>query len=81
MSNELENFMRNVPIQLVRRLYEHPTAHPQYDAPTTSDIGKVLVNLQFTCNGEIRVVHGFGDNKENAKKAASKVALIHLRHS
>lgn len=77
MHKELAKFMEDVPIQLVRRLYEFPSANPEFDEPVVSE-GKVMVNLQFTCNGAIRVVHGFGDNKTNAKKAASKVALLHL---
>lgn len=78
MRNEIEKFMRDIPIQLVRRLYEHPTANPEFDQPTVDDNGTVLVKLQFTCNGKIRVVCGLGKNKENAKRAASKVALLNL---
>lgn len=77
MHVELAKFMEDVPIQLVRRLHEFPSANPEFDAPVVLE-GKVMINLQFTCNGVIRVVHGFGDNKANAKKAASKVALLHL---
>lgn len=81
MSKEIEKFMRDIPIQLVRRLYEHPTANPEFDQPRVNENGVVLVNLQFTCNGIIRIVHGLGNNKENAKRAASKVALLNLHGS
>lgn len=80
LHKELEKFMMEVPIQIVRRLHEHPTANPEFDEPVV-DNAKVLVNLRFTCNGEIRLVHGFGDNKANAKRAASKVALNQLARS
>lgn len=80
LHKELEKFMIDVPIQIVRRLHEHPTANPEFDEPIVEN-NKALVNLRFTCNGEIRLVHGFGDNKENAKRAASKVALIQLTRS
>lgn len=71
--------MANVPIQMVRRLYEFPNANPEFDDPTVDkELDTVLVNLRFTCNGEIRLVHGFGANKENAKRAAAKLALSKL---
>lgn len=68
------------PIQLVRQLYEFPNANPEFDEPIP-DGNDVLVNLRFTCNGEIRLVHGFGVNKENAKRAAAKLALSKLTRS
>lgn len=74
MITELDKFMVNVPIQLVRQLYEYPNAQPQFDDPTVNgDV--VCVKLRFTCNGKIRSINGFGVNKENAKKAAAKLAL------
>lgn len=80
MKVELDKFMANVPIQLVRKLYEYPNANPEFDAPAV-DGDVVLVNLRFTCNGEILLVHGFGANKENAKRAAAKLALSKLIRS
>lgn len=54
--------------------------NPVFDTPTAiDDEEKVLVNLTFTLNGEQTQVHGFGSNKENAKKAAAKNAIILLK--
>lgn len=82
MEKELIKFMANVPIQLVRQLYEWPNANPEFDAPVPNEeLDTVLVSLRFTCNGEILLVHGFGNNKENAKRAAAKLALSKLIRS
>lgn len=69
--------MVNVPIQLVRQLYEFPGAKPEFDAPIVTD-DNVCVMVRFTCNGQICLKHGFGANKENAKRAAAKLALLKL---
>lgn len=34
-----------------------------------------MIKLDFNLQGTLTRVHGFGDNKTNAKKAAAKVAL------
>lgn len=82
MEKELNKFMANVPIQMVRQLYEFPYANPEFDQPIVDEeLDIVLVNLRFTCNGEILLVHGFGTNKENGKRAAAKLALQKLRRS
>lgn len=82
MEKELIKFMANVPIQVVRQLYEFPDANPIFDEPVVDrKSGHVLVNLRFTCNGEIVLVHGFGTNKKNAKRAAAKLALQKLQCS
>lgn len=79
MEKELNKFMANVPIQMVRLLYEFPNANPEFDAPVVDEeIDIVMVTLRFTCTGEILLVHGFGANKENAKRAAAKLALTKL---
>lgn len=81
MYKELDKFMANVPIQVVRKLYEYPNANPEFDAPVVDENNdRTLVSLRFTCNGEILLVHGFGTNKDNAKRAAAKLALLKLRH-
>lgn len=80
MKPELDKFMAKVPIQLVRQLYEYPNANPDFDLPIV-DGEDVCVNLRFTCNGEILLVHGFGVNKDNAKRAAAKLALSKLIRS
>lgn len=77
MQKELNKFMGNVPIQIVRRLYEYPNANPDFDAATV-DNEITVVPLRFTCKGEILLVHGFGTNKDNAKRAAAKLALSKL---
>jgi endoribonuclease Dicer len=77
MRNELDEFSRNVPIQLIRRLFEFPGANPKFDDPVVDD-DVVMVALRFTCRNEILKVSGFGQNKSDAQKAAAKVALQHL---
>lgn len=72
--------MANVPIQLVRRLHEFPNANPEFDQAVIKEDG-VVVSLRFTCNGKILHVYGLGPNKENAKRAAAKVALLKLTRS
>lgn len=80
MKTELDKFMANVPIQLVRQLYEFENANPDFGEPMTS--GKmVCVTVRFTCNGEICSVNGLGVNKDNAKRAAAKLALSKLTRS
>lgn len=80
MEKELNKFMENVPIQMVRQLYEYPNANPEFDDPTVDEIlDIVLVTVRFTCNGQICLRHGFGANKENAKRAAAKLALSKLK--
>lgn len=83
MKKELNKFMAEVPIQLVRQLYEFANANPEFDQPVVDPDGSgyVVVNLRFTCNGEILLVHGFGTNKHNAKRAAAKIALSKLTRS
>jgi len=39
-----------------------------------------MVKLDFMLNGVKKRVHGFGDNKTDAKKAAAKIALRLLGH-
>lgn len=74
MENELNDFLKDVPIQIIRRLYEFPGAIPKFSNPVVNgDV--VMVTLRFTRKGEILSVSGFGQNKEDAKKAAAKIAL------
>lgn len=77
MQMELNKFMANVPIPIVRRLYEYPNANPEFDGAIV-DNGITFVPLRFTCKGEILKLHGCGKNKDNAKRAASKLALSKL---
>lgn len=67
---------------MVRQLYEYPNANPEFETILNEQETDIVhVTLQFTCNGEILTVHGFGANKENAKRAAAKLALSKLRRS
>lgn len=77
MKNELHKFMANVPIQVVRKLYEFPNASPEFDDPVVDD-DVVMMKVRFTCNGDILEVYGFGNNKDDAKRAAAKLALTKL---
>lgn len=72
--------MANVPIQLVRQLYEFPNANPEFEQ-TQVNGDDVIVILRFTCNGKIWKASGKGTNKENAKRAAAKLALSKLTRS
>lgn len=82
MEKELHKFMANVPIQMVRQLYEYKNATPEFDAPVVDpETNTCMVALQFTCNGERLLVNGFGTNKDNAKRAAAKIALSKLHRS
>lgn len=40
---------------------------------------KTMVTLDFMCNGQQKRVHGFGNNKFMAKRAAAKIALRILK--
>lgn len=80
MANELNEFLIKHPIQLVRQVEEFSNANRKFEDEKTGD-GDFCVRLQFTCNGQREMVHGFGANKENAKRAASKVAMMKLSPS
>lgn len=81
MQNELKKFIANVPIQLVRQLYEYPNANPEFvELKPQSDSVKIIC-LHFTSQGKRMKVFGYGDNKKNAKRAAAKLALLSLKKS
>lgn len=77
MQIEIQQFMSKVPVQIVRQLYEFNGANPKFDEPVVED-DFVMVSVRFTKNGEILSVSGFGQNKEDAKRAAAKIALTKL---
>ena len=79
MNKELEKFMTEVPIQMVRRLYEwgNGAANPIFDDPVV-DGDDVMMSVKFNCKGQILQANGFGKNKEAAKRAAAKAALVSL---
>lgn len=77
---ELDAFMTNVPIEIVRQLHEMSGVNPEFEPPVEVEgEDKVLVNLNFMLNGKLTQVHGFGTNKTNAKRAAAKNALTLLK--
>lgn len=78
MYREIDAFMVKAPKQIVRQLYEFPFAKPVFDKPfVDNDI--VMMNVRFTCNGELMQARGFGANQEDAKRAAAKVAVTTLK--
>lgn len=80
MQNEIIEFMRDVPIQVVRRLQEWPGANPTYSPAHVAD-DVVVVTVKFTRVDKILSVNGFGKNSDNAKRAAAKHALQLLLQS
>lgn len=69
MQPVLIKFMKDVPKQIVRKLYEYPKAEPRFfNAETVED--KVAVPLTFKMKGcpDAQLVIGFGQNKKSAKK-------------
>lgn len=77
MQIEIQQFMNNVPVQIVRRLYEFSGANPKFDDPVVRE-DLVMVTVRFTRNHETLTVSGFGQNKDDAKRAAAKIALTKL---
>ncbi|XP_055377203.1 endoribonuclease dcr-1 [Condylostylus longicornis] len=80
MSVEIYEFIANVPIQIVRQLYEYHGSDPIFDSPIVDD-DVIMVKCSFTCRNERIEVHGFGKNKKEAKVSAAKSALKHLQNS
>lgn len=77
MHNEISTFMQHVPLQPVERLQEFRGANPKFeDAHVEDDI--TCVNLRFTGKHDVMQVTGFGRNKDEARRAAAKTALIRL---
>ncbi|ETN64340.1 dicer-1 [Anopheles darlingi] len=78
LQREIENFSLDTPIQVVRQLYEHQDARPHFSAPRVED-DVVIVRLHFTLRNQRLKVFGCGQNKEDARRAAAKLALTKLR--
>ncbi|XP_044259487.1 endoribonuclease Dicer [Tribolium madens] len=80
MWREIDLFSKNVPKNVIRRLYEcHTVYPPQFSKPLELDSKKTMVALDFMCEGRKKRVHGFGTNKIMAKRAAAKIALRALK--
>lgn len=77
MHNEIDNFMQHVPLQPIERLQEFMGANPKFEEPHVEE-EMTWVNLRFTGKHEVMQVQGFGRNKEEARHAAAKTALIRL---
>lgn len=78
MHREIHAFMVKAPLQIVRQLYEYPNARPVFDAPFVDD-DIVMINVRFNCRNELMQAQGFGVNKEDAKRAAAKIAVSKLQ--
>uniref|UniRef100_A0A182J388 Dicer-2 n=1 Tax=Anopheles atroparvus TaxID=41427 RepID=A0A182J388_ANOAO len=78
LRDEISNFSRDTPIQVVRQLHEHPDANPHFSAPHVED-EVVMVKLTYSLRNQRMKVYGFGKNKEDAKRAAAKIALSKLK--
>ncbi|XP_052902030.1 endoribonuclease Dicer [Anopheles moucheti] len=74
MRDEITSFSHDTPIQVVRQLFEHPEAKPYFSAPIVDD-EVVYVKLSYTHRSKREKVYGFGKNKEDARRAAAKIAL------
>uniref|UniRef100_A0A1Q3FBT5 Putative endoribonuclease dicer n=1 Tax=Culex tarsalis TaxID=7177 RepID=A0A1Q3FBT5_CULTA len=79
MHREIATFSVDTPIQIVRRLHEwKPPCYPKFSRAIVDD-DTVLVKLRYRIRNVEHEAYGFGQNKEDAKRAAAKVALQKLR--
>ncbi|KAL5274230.1 Dcr-2 family protein [Megaselia abdita] len=78
--NEIHKFTANVPIQVVRQLYEFNGANPKFNDAVEKD-GTYLVNVTFTCHDQRKVAAGFGKNSKQAQQSAAKSALVYLQQN
>lgn len=81
MHHEIATFSVDTPIQIVRRLYEwKPDCFPKFSrAIVPKEEDTVLIRLRYRIRNEQHEAFGFGQNKDDAKRAAAKVALQKLR--
>jgi endoribonuclease Dicer len=79
MWKEIDLFSKNVPKNVIRRLYECHTAYPTFSKAIELENKKTMVSLDFMCEGRKKRVYGFGTNKIMAKRAAAKIALRSLK--
>ncbi|CAG9824066.1 unnamed protein product [Phaedon cochleariae] len=78
MYKEIDLFSKDVPMNIIRRLFECVGAEPKFGESKSVTSQKVMVPLQFSLKGARKIVHGFGSNKVMAKRAAAKMALRFL---
>lgn len=74
ISEELHEFIENIPINLVRQLHEFPDAKYSFSNAQPMENG-VVIQVKFWKNGVEMKAFGVGKNKNDAKKAAAKMAL------
>lgn len=80
MHNEIEEFIGNIPKNSIRLLYEKfPVPAPCFEKPEFLNESKtiIMVPLIVTTKNERKAFVGVGENKNQAKLAAAKVALRH----
>jgi dsRNA-specific ribonuclease len=82
MQHEIHKFMNDVPIQIIRRLFEFQRgiADPKfYKTEIIENDDNVAVPLKIkTRDGKEKFFIGFGRNRKIAKEAAAKKALTEL---
>lgn len=77
ISKELNEIIENVPINLIRQLYEFPDAKVLFGNAQAMDNG-VIIEVKYWKNGIENKAFGIGKNKIDAKKAAARMALQNL---
>lgn len=77
MKEEIESFSKDIPKNHIRMLYESGSL-PEFTSHIQRN-GVVLVTVEILHNGLPKQFNGFGDNKNDAKRAASKHALRYIR--
>lgn len=78
--NEIQKFTVNVPLQVVRELYECKGANPKFSKAIEED-GKFQMSVSFTYLNQRKEAYGFGKNSKQAKQSAAKSALFFIRHN
>lgn len=79
MCNEIVAFTVDTPIQIVRQLYEFkPPCDPIFSRAVVDD-DTVMIRLRYRIRNQKHEAYGFGNNKDDAKRAAAKAALQVLR--
>lgn len=77
ISEELNEIIENVPINLIRQLHEFPDARVLFGNAQAMD-GSVIIEVKYWKNGVENKAFGIGRNKIDAKKAAARMALQNL---
>lgn len=81
MRNELHSFIANVPLQIVRQLFEFDkgSAKPKFFETEKVDEECVAVPVEINLHGMKKTFIGIGKNRIVAKKCAAKLALKALK--